>query len=208
MHRLRSPLMELVRPAYANMADQYIALFGSSTHMHPDDLDLINRHLSIQSGTVLDVGCGPGHLTELLRALGVNAMGIDIVPEFINHARSTFPEGRYELGSMQQLPTSNGSIAGILAWYSLIHFAPMDIDSVLTELRRVMTAGGALVIGFFNGENLVEFQHAVAKAYYWPIDDLSDRLQRAGFTEIERQVRPGVDEPGRRPEAAIVAIAS
>lgn len=60
---------------------------------------------------------------------------------------------------------------------------------------------------FFNGDELVGFEHSVATAYYWPVDDISYRLQRAGFTEIERQLRPGVDEPGRRPEAAIVAIA-
>ena len=51
------------------MADQYAALLGSSTQVHADDLALIVRHLSIRPGTVLDVGCGPGHLTAHLRSL-------------------------------------------------------------------------------------------------------------------------------------------
>ncbi len=33
--------------------------------------------------------------------------------------------------------------------------------------------------GFFNGDELVGFEHAVKTAYYWPVDDLSDRLQHA-----------------------------
>jgi hypothetical protein len=45
-------------------------------------------------------------------------------------------------------------------------------------------------------------------AYYWPVDAFAERLRRAGFTEIERRRRPGVTEPGRRPHAAIAAIAS
>ncbi len=200
--------MELVRQAYGNMAEQYIELFGSSDYMHADDLDLITRQLSIRPGAVLDVGCGPGHLTERLRTLGVNATGIDIVPEFIIHARSAFPDGEYELGSLQELPVPTGSLVGILAWYSLIHLLPDEIDGVLVELRRAMEPGGALVAGFFHWDELVGFEHGVVTAFYWPVDDLSDRLHRAGFTEIERHLRPGVDEPGLRPQAVIVAIAS
>jgi ubiquinone/menaquinone biosynthesis C-methylase UbiE len=200
--------MELVRQAYGDMSQQYIDLFGTGTHMHADDLDLIARHLAIQSGDVLDMGCGPGHLTEFLRKLGVKATGIDMVPEFIIYARSAFPEGNYEIGSMEQLPAPNSSIAGMLAWYSLIHQPPSDIDSVLIELRRTMTPGGPLVVGFFYNDELKAFEHGVVHAYYWPIEELSARLQRAGFTSIERHTRPGVDEPGRRPEATIIAIAS
>jgi SAM-dependent methyltransferase len=199
--------MELVRQAYRIMAGQYIELFGSSAQVHPDDLALITRHLSIRPGTVLDVGCGPGHLTEHLRSLDVDATGIDVVPEFIDHARAAYPVGRYGLGSMHQLPVPDGSVDGILAWYSLIHLSPAGLDGVLAELRRAMVAGGTLVAGFFDGDELVAFEHKVVTAYYWPVDEFAARLRRAGFTETRRQVRPGVAEFGRRPHAAIVAIA-
>jgi SAM-dependent methyltransferase len=198
--------MELVRQAYGAIAGQYIEFFGSSTQMHRSDLELITRHLSIQSGPVLDVGCGPGHLTEHLRQCGVDATGIDLVPEFIEHARATFPDGRYELGSMLQLPVPDGSLAGILAWYSLIHLSPDDLDVVLTELGRAATSGATLVIGFFDGDDLEQFDHAVTSAYYWPADELSARLQRVGFTEIERQHRAGLSASGRRAHGAIAAI--
>jgi ubiquinone/menaquinone biosynthesis C-methylase UbiE len=199
--------MDVVRQAYEGMAEQYIALFGSSAQVHPDDLALITRHLSIRPGAVLDVGCGPGHLTEHLRRLDVDASGIDMVPQFINHARIAYPSGRFELGSIHQLPTPDGSIAGILAWYSLIHVPPNDLDSVLVELRRVATSGAKLVVGFFEGDEVEAFEHAVTTAYYWPVDEFSARLRRAGFVEIERQRRPGMREAGRRPHAAVVAVA-
>lgn len=191
------------------MAEQYIELVGGgAADMHADDLDLITRHLSIRPGTVLDVGCGPGHLTDYLRSLDVDASGIDMVPRFIDHARATHPDGRYELGSMDQLAAAAGSVAGILAWYSLIHMPPDDVDGVLVELRRAMAPAGTLVIGFFDGDEVTTFEHKVTPAYYWPVDELSARLQRAGFTEIERQQRPGVTKPGLRPHAVIAAIAA
>jgi SAM-dependent methyltransferase len=196
--------LEQVRRAYGTRADQYIALFGSTAQVHADDLALIVRHLSIRPGTVLDVGCGPGHLTAHLRSLEVDATGIDLVPEFIDHARATNPGGRYELGSMHELPTPDNAVAGILAWYSLIHLPPEELDGVLAELHRAMVPGGRLVVGFFDGNELEAFEHKVVTAYRWPADELSARLAQAGFREIERHVRPG--EPGHRPHAAIAAI--
>jgi SAM-dependent methyltransferase len=198
--------MEQVRRAYSQVADQYRALFGSTAYMPADDLALIGRHLSIRPGTVLDVGCGPGYLTDYLCSLGVDATGIDLVPEFIDHARATYPNGRYELGSMHDLPTPDQSLAGILAWYSLIHLPPESLDEVLAELRRVMVPGGTLVVGFFDGDEVEAFEHKVVTAFYWPADELAARLFKAGFSEIERLVRPGEDKYGRRPHGSIAAM--
>jgi SAM-dependent methyltransferase len=195
-----------VQRAYGALAEQYIELVNR-TPVPPDDLALIIRHLSIRPGTVLDVGCGPGHLTAHLRRLGVDATGLDLVPAFIGHARVTHREGRYGLGSMHQLPVRDRSVAGILAWYSLIHLPPDDIDGVLAELRRVMAPAGKLVVGFFDGDEPAAFEHKVVTAYRWPVDAFAERLGQAGFREIERRQRPGVAEPGLRPHAAIAAIA-
>lgn len=198
--------MDDVRRAYGALAEQYIELVGS-TQVPADDLALIARHLAIRPGAVLDVGCGPGHLTAHLRSLDVDATGLDLVPEFIDHARATHPGGRYELGSMHQLPVPDRSVAGILAWYSLIHLPPDRLDGVLAELRRAMAPAGTLVVGFFDGDAVVAFDHKVVTAYRWPVDAFAERLRQAGFTEVERRRRPGVAEPGRRPHAAIAAIA-
>lgn len=190
------------------MADTYVELFASGAEMHPDDLALIDRHLSFRSGTVLDVGCGPGHLAARLHALGVPVVGIDLVPEFIDHARGAHSECSFALGSMDRLPLLDGSVAGALAWYSLIHLPPDGLDAVLGELRRSMAPGAVLVAGFFEGNEVVAFDHQVLTAYYWPIDELSERLHRAGFTEVERNRRPGEHVAGHRPHAALVMVAS
>lgn len=200
--------MDEVRLAYGVMAARYIDLFADTAQVHDDDLELITRCVSLPTGTVLDVGCGPGHLTAYLRSLGVDAIGIDTVDEFIDHARSTHSDARFELGSIQHLPVRDGSVAGVLAWYSLVHMSPGDLDAALAELRRAMAAGGTLVAGFFDGDRVMTFDHKVVTAYSWPVDEFSERVRRAGFTVLERHRRPGIDEPGLRSHAAIVARAA
>ncbi|MEH1017729.1 class I SAM-dependent methyltransferase [Micromonospora sp. CPCC 206060] len=198
--------MEQVRQAYASVAELYIGLFGTRQQVHADDLAFIGRHLAGRPGTVLDLGCGPGHITDYLRSLGVDATGIDMVPEFIAHARAAHPSGRYQLGSMENLSVVNHSIAGILAWGSLIHLPPQDLDVVLAEFRRVMAPAGTLVIGLFVDDEVAAFDHKVVTAYRWPVDEFSERLTGAGFMEVERLQRPS-DGP-HRPHAAIAAIAN
>jgi SAM-dependent methyltransferase len=197
---------EKVRLAYASVADLYIELFGTSQQVHADDLAFIGRHLAGRPGPVLDLGCGPGHLTDYLRSLGADATGIDMVPEFIAHARAAHPSGTYRLGSFESLAAADQSIAGILAWGSLIHLAPQDLDRVLDEFRRVTSPGGALVLAIFVGDHVEAFDHKVVTAYRWPVDEFSQRLARAGFTEVERLQRPG--EGTHRPHAAIAAVAT
>ncbi|MEV0562155.1 class I SAM-dependent methyltransferase [Dactylosporangium sp. NPDC050588] len=192
-----------VRVAYGAVSDLYIELFGTREQSHADDLAFIERHLT-RAGTVLDVGCGPGHMTDHLRSLGVDATGIDLVPEFIAHAGAAFPGGRYLLGSMDHLPVADGSVAGILSWYSLIHRTPQEVGGVLAELRRAMAPGGALVVGFFDGDAVEAFDHKVVTAYRWPVDEFSDLLAQAGFAEVERWRRPA--DGTHRAHAAIAAV--
>ena len=197
-----------VRQAYGDLAQLYIDLFGTTDAMEADDLALIERHLKIQRGLVLDLGCGPGHLTEHLRSLGVDATGIDLVPEFIDHARVTYRDGSYRVGSIHELDLPDESVAGAVSWYSTIHVPPGDLDAVLREVRRVLVPGAPLVVGFFDGEVVEPFAHKVATAYRWPADEFSRRLERTGFTELERIRRPGVHTAGKRPHVIIAATAA
>jgi trans-aconitate methyltransferase len=198
--------MERVRQAYASVANLYIELFGTRQQVPADDLAFIRRHLAGRPGPVLDLGCGPGHLTDYLRSLGADAMGIDLVPEFIAHARAAHPSGSYQLGSIENLAVPDHSVAGILAWYSLIHLPPHDLDNVLAEFRRALAPAAALVVGLVDGDEVAAFDHKVVTAYRWPVDEFSERLAHAGFTEVERMQRPGDDTV--RPHAAIAAVAT
>jgi len=194
--------MNEVAEAYGARAVEYVELLGSVEAMHPSDRELIGTWGDRVAGPALDAGCGPGHWTDFLARRGVDISGVDLTPAFVEHARRRYPEPRFATGSLDALDASDASLGGVLAWYSLIHHAPDAIGSALDEIARVLRPGGLLLIGFFVGSAVDEFEHAVTTAFRWPVADLAERLRASGFEIVESHTRTGV---GYRPHGAIVA---
>ncbi|WP_449278824.1 class I SAM-dependent methyltransferase [Leucobacter sp. GX24907] len=191
-----------VRAAYGARAAEYRALLGTIADTAEPDRQLVLEWALSVDGAVIDVGCGPGQWTNFLREGGVEIEGVDPVPEFVEGARAAYPETRYRVGRAEDLRVADGSLGGILSWYSLIHVAPEEIDAPLMEFVRCLRLGGGLVLGFFTGPELVAFDHAVATAYFWPIDRFAERVEAAGFTVLHSETRT---DAGARPHAVIVA---
>lgn len=195
-------LTQHVRHAYASRAEEYGALLGDVAALAEEDRRLIADWATTLTGPVLDVGCGPGQWTAFLHGHGVDVSGIDLVPEFVDIARARFPELPVTVGDAESLPAATGALAGILSWYSLIHAAPETIPVLLEEFARALRPGGTLLVGFFRGARVEPFEHAVVRAWFWPVDVLAARLELAGFDIVETHART---DPGQRPHAAILA---
>ena len=142
-------------------------------------------------GPVAELGCGPGRVTAYLRDLGLDVFGVDLSPVMIDLARETYPDLRFEVGSMDALDLADGQLNGIVSWYSVIHAPPQDVPPYFAEFRRVLAPDGTLLLAFFEseGEPITAFDHKVTTAYRWPIDDLAGLAGEAGFTEVGRMLR-------------------
>ncbi len=107
---------------------------------------------AVGGGPVADVGCGPGHVTAHLHALGVDVFGLDLSPAMIEIARREHPDLRFEVGSMTDLRLADASVAALLAFWSLIHIPDDEIPAVLGHFRRVLRPGGPVLLGFHVGD--------------------------------------------------------
>lgn len=159
-------------------------------------------------GPVVDVGCGTGYATGYLHDLGVDAFGIDLSPEMIAIARRDHPDARFEVGTMTELDLADDSVAGVLAFWSVIHVPDHAVPGVFGEFRRVLQPSGPLLVGFHVGDGT---QHTSEGYTGRPISVDSHRrrpsqvagwLRDAEFT-IEAELVMGPDEAV--PGAIIVA---
>lgn len=119
----------------------------------------------------------------------------------IDIARQAYPDLRFEVGSTDALDLADGTLGGIVSWYSIIHTPPEELRPYFTEFRRVLAPESHLLLAFFEAEGgpVTVFDHAVTPAYRWPIDDLAGPAREAGFVEIGRMPRePRAEERFRR----------
>ncbi|WP_346127628.1 class I SAM-dependent methyltransferase [Lentzea roselyniae] len=153
-------------------------------------------------GAVADVGCGPGHVTAHLHDLGVDAFGIDLSPVMIDVARRDHPGLRFEVGSMTDLALDDASIAGLLAWWSLIHVPDDAVPAALAHFHRALRPGGLLALGFHVGdESRLKTQgyggHPMRiHVHRRRPDQVAARLRESGFTiEAQLLLTPEEDIP-------------
>jgi uncharacterized protein YceH (UPF0502 family) len=105
------------------------------------------------TGPVVEVGCGPGHVTAHLAEAGADATGIDLSPAMVDQARTRYPDGVYEVGDLRTLmrPLNGSGWAAVLGWYSLIHLGASELPGAVAALVRPMAADGWLVLALHAG---------------------------------------------------------
>jgi ubiquinone/menaquinone biosynthesis C-methylase UbiE len=90
------------------------------------------------SSRVLDVGCGNGFIAHHLSAMpGIKVLGIDLA----DNAEAAIDYRQFD---GQHVPVADQSVDAVLLCYVLHH--AQNLEVLLSELRRVLTVGGCVVI--------------------------------------------------------------
>jgi SAM-dependent methyltransferase len=169
----------------------------------------------IAPGRVLEVGGGPGELSErIVGELGADVVMVDSSPRMVELARARGVDAR--VGDVQDLPFGDGEFDCAVAAWMLYHVP--DLDRALSELRRVLRPGGRLVAVTNGREHLRELRR-LAGDWAWQErfrrEDAAELLERH-FVSVERQdvdawvtvdpegVQRWVESLGGRPRPTLV----
>ena len=152
------------RRSYDDVATDYPELLRDELAAQPLDRAMLAAFAeevrARGGGPVADLGCGPGRITAHLAALGLDVHGVDLSAAMVDVARRTYPGLRFDEGSMTDLDLDDGALAGIVAWYSVIHTPTNRLPEVFTEFARVLRPGGELLLAFQVGSEQVRLEQA------------------------------------------------
>ena len=190
-----------VRSAYDAASHQYFERFRNELDYKPFDRELLIKFVAEarQDGLLLDVGCGPGHVTEFLRCAGGRAIGIDLSSIMIEEASRQFPECHFQTADIRDLPFEDCSIDGIVAFYSIVHFAAEELVDVFRELARVLKPDARLLLSFHAGtEDIIvdDFLQSGKPLRFWFLDPdtVQHSLTSSGFTIVSPTIRDAYPE--------------
>lgn len=199
--------------SYDELAAEYTRRVARELDHKPLDCELLDRFAATfgAGDTVCDIGCGPGHVARYLHERGVQVIGVDLSPGMVEQARLLNPDLEIRQGDMLSLDVDDGSWAGIVLFYSIIHVPRSDVVRALRELERCLLPGGRLFVSFHIGDEVLHldelWNHPVCMDFIlFRTDEMLGYLDSAGFDIeelVERDPYPDVEYQSRR--AYIVA---
>lgn len=97
---------------------------------------------------LLDIGCGPGTISNLgyyyKREKEYKIYGIDFLKNNIQAIKKRYPKGVFAVAKAEKLPFNNAEFSSILSRHVLEHVT--DLDKTLSEMNRVLKKGSTIVI--------------------------------------------------------------
>jgi SAM-dependent methyltransferase len=197
-----------IRHSYDSAAKAYAEHLADELAHKPLDRHLLNRFAEETHGRglVADLGCGPGHLARYLHEQGVTTVGLDLSPGMVEVAAGLHPGLDFRVDDMTGLHLADASLAGIVSFYSIVHFEPSELGKVFQETRRVLTPGGLALVAFHVGEQVVHLDDLFGAPvsldfrFHNP-SQVIEELRRAHLPVIEhaeREPYEGVEYPSRR----------
>jgi SAM-dependent methyltransferase len=194
--------------SYDRIAEEYARRIYDELAHKPFDRALLNYTVESvgTTGTVADIGCGPGHVGRYLWDRGVPTVGIDLSAQMVRLATELNPGMTFHQGTMLDLSAYRDAWAGIVAFYSIIHIPLQELPQVFREFRAALIPGGLLLLAFHLGEQHVHLDdwwgHQVDVDTYFQDPATVERLLgETGFVvegSVQRLPLPDVEYPSKR----------
>ncbi|HEY3869019.1 MAG TPA: methyltransferase domain-containing protein [Actinocrinis sp.] len=201
------------RTFYDTVAADFAKAYGGDTVSIPLERGLLAAFADLVredgGGPVADLGCGAGRVTAHLHALGLDVFGVDLSAQMLALARLAHPDLRFAEGSILALDLPDGSLAGLVAWYSTIHTPDAQLPRVLAEFNRVLAPGGHALLAFQVGDAPRHYDEAFGIAVDVDFhrrrpERVAELLGEAGITATTRVLREA-ESTERTPQAYILA---
>jgi SAM-dependent methyltransferase len=177
-----------IRESYDAVARAYAEEIYEELKSKPFDREVLDRFADRVRGRgrVCDLGCGPAQIARYLKDRGADAFGLDFSAGMLAQARRLNPDLHFVQGSMLALGLAADTLAGIAAFYSIIHIPRRQVVTALAEMRRALKPGGHLLLTFHLGSEDSHHEEMLGQAVsldmtLFTSGEMSGYLREAGF---------------------------
>jgi len=142
-------MVKEVRKIYDKLAKRYHKItanhFFNAYLEVPATTSLLKN---VKNKKVLDLGCGTGRHTVILKRRGAKVWGIDLSPKMIEIAKSEIKDVDFKIGSVYRLPYKSNFFDIVVAGLVIGYFK--NLDKAFKEVYRVLKNNGIFVFSLTN----------------------------------------------------------
>lgn len=144
------------------------------------------------NASVLEIGCGPGNITQYLlsKRNDLKITGIDIAPNMIKLAKKNNPSAEFHVMDSRNIHEFKTTFDGIICGFCLPYLSPEDVSKLIVGCYNLLTVDGVLYLSFVEGDaNKSGFMTASTGDrtyfYYHEITTIKKQLNDSNFEEIK-----------------------
>lgn len=152
---------------------------------------------------ILDAGCGTGRDLVAFHDAGYNAVGIDLSEELLDIATDACPKAMTVKSDVRRTPFNDHRFFGVWAMASLVHLSHSEVEEALAEFKRVLVAGGWLLVTLKAGGGIsCSWRNSCGWEgdrwfSYWAPEQAHAMIERAGFgPSIDLLETEGITDQG------------
>lgn len=161
--------------------------------------------LPSSNATVLDIGCGPGNISNYLYNLkpGLKITGIDMSPNMIELAKNNIPHADFIVLDIQNIHKLTSLFDGIVAGFCIPYLCYNDVSDFLEKLGNIISEKGIFYLSFVEGAYnnsgyLTSSNGMRAYFYYYSTDMITSLLVKYQFNILNIEIIDYSHSPGEK----------
>lgn len=141
---------------YSDLAYLYDALYQTFIDYEAEFRLYQNCFSPFNAKSVLEIGCGSGHLASRFTAAGYGYTGVDLSPQMLDLARQRCPAARFELADMRTIQLNQTFDAVLITARSLSYILTnAEVLGTFRQLAGHLTPTGTLHFDFIDAASFM-----------------------------------------------------
>lgn len=178
---------------FDEFAEEFASRFADVSG-YADSIGYFCGLISTESPRILELGCGPGNVTRLLklRFPECRITAIDLAPQMIEIARKQLPEVDFRVMDVRDISSVPEKFDAVMCSFCLPFLSKADAAKLIADCADRLVSGGVLYVSTMEGnEERAGFEttnfSGDAEIYfnYYRQRDLEEAFAQSGF-EIRR----------------------
>ncbi len=159
--------------------------------LYNDTYDFIYNSIAKEEAKILEVGCGPGNITQYLlsKRPDFDIFGIDISPNMIELAKKNNPSAKFDVMDCREINKIKTRFDGVIGGFCLPYLSATESNELISNSYDLLNDNGLIYLSFVEGDpDQSDFKVGSSGRVYFHfhrLEVLKAQLIKTKFEKIE-----------------------
>lgn len=126
----------------------------SQLDLYNDTYELFSALIPLRHSTILDVGCGPGTITNYLlkRRPDLKMLGVDLAPNMLTIAKQNNPTAEFKLMDCREISKLDTQFDAVVCGFTIPYLTKEETAKLIADCAALIKPGGVVYFSLIEGK--------------------------------------------------------